>query len=104
MFKKILKQDVDRVFFKEFSEKIIFSGIPLKAVVSEEEYRKLFQSRNRNDAGFINKGIVISLKKRDLPLKIEAGDIVYVNQEEYRVINISYPGDVLKLVLENVGE
>lgn len=104
MFKKILKQDVDRVFFKEFSEKIIFSGIPLKAVVSEEEYRKLFPARHKNDAGFIKKGIVISLKKRDLPLKIEAGDIVSVNQIEYRVISTNYPAEVLKLVLENIGE
>ena len=104
MLKNFLKKDLDRNFFKEFAEKINFSGIPLKAVVSEEQYRKLFPARHKNDAGFIKKGIVISLKKRDLPLKIEAGDIVSVNKVEYRVISTNYPAEVLKLVLENIGE
>ena len=55
MLKNFLEKDLDRNFFKEFAEKINFSGIPLKAVVSEEQYRKLFQARHKNDAGFIKK-------------------------------------------------
>lgn len=104
MFKRNMKKDFDRVFFKEFSEKINFAGIPLKAVVSEQEYQKLFSSRNKNDAGLIKKGIVISLKKRDLPLEIQAGEIVSINEEDFRVISVNCPDHVVKLVLESIGE
>lgn len=104
MLTRFLNKDLDRNFFKEFAEKINFSGIPLKAVVSEEEYRKLFPARHKSDAGLIKKGIVISLKKRDLPSNPEAGDVVSVNGIEYRVISTNYPAEVLKLVLENIGE
>ena len=104
MFKKNTRRDLDKIFFKEFSEKIDFAGIPLKAIVSEQEYHKLFSTRTKDDAGLIKKGIVISLKKRDLPLEINAGEIVAINQKDYRVISISCPDHIIKLVLESIGE
>ena len=101
---KFFRKDIDRNFFKDFAEKINFSGIYLKAVISEEEYRKIYQSRNQSDAGLYKKGILISLKKRDLPLEIQVGEIVSVNSEEFRVIESKYHFDIVKLYLEQIGE
>ena len=104
MLKKQFKKDLDRTFFKEFAEKVNFCGIYLKAVISKEEFKKLFQARNINDAGIYRKGMVVSLKKRDLPLPVEVGDNVSVNEEEFRVISREYHFDVVKIVLEKLGE
>lgn len=105
MFKHQLNRDLNPNFFNEFAKKINFTGIRLKAILSETEFSKKYRNRN-NDTGLVKTGIVVSLKKRDLPrgLEIKAGEKVSINDKLYTVINSSMGESIVKLDLECLGE
>lgn len=104
MYNSVVKRDLEKNFFNEFAEKINFSGIRLKAVVSAEEYKRKYAVRSSNDLGFQDEGLVISLKKRDLPSPVKANDMVTVNNKEYIVTGVFESIEITKIVLKTTGE
>lgn len=105
MFKHQLNRDLNPNFFNEFAKKINFTGIRLKAILSETEFSKKYRNRN-NDTGLVKTGVVVSLKKRDLPrgLEIKAGEKVSINEKPYTVIKSSMGEIIIKLDLECLEE
>lgn len=81
------KKDINNVFFKEFAQRINFSGVRINAVITENKSKGLLAGRmgREHDDYLTEFDIKVSYKTRDLPRKVEVGDIVEVNEIEYVV-------------------
>ena len=49
MLKRYIKNDINRNFFKEFTETINFSGIQLKAVKNYQKFDNKYNNKNNQE-------------------------------------------------------
>lgn len=102
MLKRYIKNDVDRNFFREFSEWINFSGIQLKAVKNYQKFDNKYNNKNNQENGLIRNGMTLSLKEEELPLTVEVGEKIEVDGVEYEVRSTSINRGLLVLDLERI--
>lgn len=102
MLKRYIKNDVNRNFFREFSERVNFSGIQLKAVKNYQKFDNKYNSKNSKENGLIRNGMTLSLKEEELPLTVEVGEKIEVDGVEYEVRSTSINHGLLVLDLERI--
>lgn len=102
MLKRYIKNDVNRNFFREFSEWVNFSGIQLKAVKNYQKFDNKYNSKNSKENGLIRNGMTLSLKEEELPLTVEVGEKIEVDGVEYEVRSTSINHGLLVLDLERI--
>lgn len=102
MLKKYIKNDVNRNFFREFSEWINFSGVQLKAVKNYQKFDSKYNSKNSKENGLIRNGMTLSIKEEELPLIVEVGEKIEVDCIEYEVRAIEKNLGLLVLDLERI--
>lgn len=101
--RRILRNDVSKTFFKEFSEKINFCGIYLRAIITEinSEGKFDWKSSLEHDSQLIvHKGKKVSIKSRSLPIRIEVGDTVTINSEKYSVNKLYEKDNISHIYVE----
>lgn len=105
--KRILKNDVAKTFFKEFTERINFSGIRLNAIITEIKSEGKLENRagwKHDSKIIIHNGKKVSIKSRDLPIKIKIGEEVSINSEKYSVNNIYEKDNITHIFVEKYGD
>lgn len=102
MLKKYIKNDVNRNFFREFSEWVNFSGIQLKAVKNYQKFDNKYNSKNSKENGLIRNEMTLSIKEEELPLIVEVGEKIEVDGIEYEVRAIDKKLGLLVLDLERI--
>ncbi len=105
--KRILRNDIARTFFKEFAERINFCGIRLNAIITNVKKEGKLNGRAgfEHDADIIAEHTKkISIKSKDLPLKIKIGEEVSVNSEKYSVKNIYEKDNITHIFIEKYGD
>lgn len=102
MLKRYIKNDINRNFFKEFTETINFSGIQLKAVKNYQKFDNKYNNKNNQENGLIRNGMTLSLKEEELPLTVEVGEKIEVDGVEYEVRSTNINRGLLVLDLERI--
>lgn len=106
--RKRINKDIDRVFFREFSEVINLSGVTLRAIKSYQKYEKKYRKgksisvEEGKSTIFSNNGMSLSVKERDLPLPIKVGETIDVDGIEFTVLEKSEKNGVIEFYIERV--
>lgn len=101
-FEREIEKDMKSNFFNEFANNIIFSGIRLKAIKSYKEFEKKYSNKNPSDTGLSIKGMIVTVRSKDLPLRLETGDKVTVDDEKYEIRAYSDKMGMTKIDLETI--
>ncbi len=97
-FKEMLDEDLD-IFFnpEEIGENVTFEGKNIVVIKSSEEFSR--KNDRYGNAGIYNKGLSLSMLKKDLPYEIYINSMVNLNNTSYEVIDIEELGNTIKLSL-----
>lgn len=101
-FEREIEKDMKSNFFNEFANNIIFSGIKLKAIKSYKEFEKKYLNKNFSDTGLSIKGMIVTVRSKDLPLELETGGKITVDGEKYEIRAYSEKMGMTKIDLEAV--
>ena len=101
-FKDVLDEDLDKVFFNEgeVGEVVTFAGVELTVVKSSESFQKKYKGR-AEETGIYTGGLTISIKKSDLPIIIEPGEKITIDETTYDVIDVDDLGNTYRIDIIN---